>query len=73
MKTEIKIAKTVGSIIRKARKAQGLTQTQLAGLTNTGVRLISELERGKPTIRLCLALKVAEGLGLKFKLEGPRG
>lgn len=39
----------LGHIIRDARKAQGLTQDQLAGMTGTGRRFISELENGKDT------------------------
>lgn len=63
----------LGAAIRRARKAQGLKQAELAGLCNTGLRFISELENGKPGCQLGLALKVAKSLGLKIRLEEPRG
>ncbi len=64
-------SKTLGAAIRRSRKAQGLTQAQLAGLCNTGLRFISDLENGKPRCQLGLALKVAKTLGLKIRLEDP--
>ena len=66
------LAKDLGSAIRRARKAQSLKQKDLAGLCNTGLRFIIELEAGKPTCRLELALKVAQAVGLKLSLEEPR-
>lgn len=66
-------AKDLGAAIRKARKAQGLKQKDVAGLCNTGVRFIVELEAGKPNCRLELALKVAQAVGLKLAVEDPRG
>ena len=39
----------IGSKVRELRKAQGVTQAQLAGLSNTGVRFIGDLESGKST------------------------
>jgi HTH-type transcriptional regulator/antitoxin HipB len=62
---------TFGQSIKSARKRQGLTQASLAGLCNTGTRFISELENGKTTCHLGLALKVAGHLGLVLRLEDP--
>ena len=56
----------IGVAIRKARKAHGLTQAALAGLAGTGVRFISELERGKPGVELCKVLDVLAVLGLRL-------
>lgn len=56
---------TWGQAIRKARKQQGLTQEQFAGLLGTGVRFVSDLERGKPTAQLGKALAAAQLLGLE--------
>ncbi len=42
----------IGSYVRQRRKANGLSQTQLAELAGVGVRFISDLENGKPTVRL---------------------
>lgn len=53
-----------GKIIRTKRKELGLTQTELAQLSGVGLRFISELERGKETIRLGYAIKIASNLGI---------
>lgn len=64
--------KSLGLLIRKERKAQGLTQEQLAGLTGVGVRFVRELEAGKDSCQIGRALKVAEALGLAVAI-GSRG
>lgn len=64
---KIKDSKIFGDVVRQARKKQGLTQTQLAGIANTSPRLIGELERGKPTIQLEKALKIAWMLGINIE------
>ena len=40
----------IGNKVREIRKAQGITQAQLAGLSNTGVRFIGDLESGKQPV-----------------------
>ena len=60
----------LGAAIRNARKAHGLTQSQLAGLAGTGLRFISELERGKPGAELGKVLDVLAVLGLRLQLAG---
>lgn len=46
----IQSAKDLGSAIRSERKHAGLTQKQLAQACRCGVRFISDLENGKPTV-----------------------
>jgi transcriptional regulator with XRE-family HTH domain len=46
----------IGLLIRKRRKEAGLTLKEAAGLANVGVRFLSELERGKPTLQIGLAI-----------------
>jgi y4mF family transcriptional regulator len=55
---------SIGAKIRSIRKAQGVSQETLAGLAGTGQRYISELERGKPTLRIKEMLKVLDALGV---------
>lgn len=43
-----------------------------AGLAGVGTRFLGDLERGKPTVRLGLALQVLERLGLEVRIA-PRG
>ncbi len=57
--------KTIGKLVRKSRKEQGLSQTEAAGYLNVGTRFLSDLENGKPTIQLEKALHVLSGLGFK--------
>lgn len=57
-------SKSLGLLIRRERKVQGLTQEQLAGLTGVGVRFVRELEAGKESCQLGRALRVADALGL---------
>ena len=62
----------LGAIIRAYRKHQRLTLTQVSGLTRLGVRFLSELERGKPTVELGKALYVINALGLDITLQPRR-
>jgi len=62
----------IASAIRAARRRHHLTQAQLAGLSGTGLRFISELERGKPSISLHKLLPVLAVLGLQLRVvEAP--
>lgn len=63
--------KTIGRLIRQARKEQGLTQAEAAGYLNVGTRFLSDLENGKPTVQLEKALHVLKGMGFKL-LAVPR-
>lgn len=55
--------------IRKERKLNKLTQTELAQLSKTGINFISQLERGKETLRLSSLLSVMKVLGLEFHIQ----
>ena len=57
--------KTIGDLVRKSRKDQGLTQAEAAGYLNVGTRFLSDLENGKPTVQLEKALHVLKGLGFE--------
>ena len=63
----------IGRIVRAARRAQGLRQDQLAGAAGVGVRFLSELERGKPTVRLEKMIAVLDALGCSLHVEMPSG
>jgi len=60
--------KEIGTLIKNTRKEQGLSQEDLAGLSNTGRRFISDLENGKPNIQTNKLLLVAAALGLSLFL-----
>ncbi len=69
----IQTSEDLGKAIRRQRKSDGLTLTETAGLTNVGVRFLSELENGKPTVRLDKLLHVLSALGLQLHLTPPAG
>jgi len=53
----------VGDYVRKRRIASSLSQKELGELAGVGTRLISELERGKPTLRMDVVNKVLRVFG----------
>ncbi|HEX5054345.1 MAG TPA: helix-turn-helix transcriptional regulator [Planctomycetota bacterium] len=57
---------SVGSFVRERRRAAGLTQHQLAELVGTGTRFISDLENGKPTLRLDAVNRVLAAFGKRL-------
>lgn len=64
---------TVGSFVRERRQANNLTQQELAELAGVGTRLVSELERGKPTLRMDAVNKVLRVFGQMLgRVEIPR-
>jgi y4mF family transcriptional regulator len=65
-------AKELGAIVRERRKDAGLTLKEAAGLAGVGIRFLSELERGKPTLQLGLVLEVLQLFGLELHV-GSRG
>lgn len=65
-------SKSFGLLIRTERKAQKLTQEQLAGLTGVGVRFVRELEAGKESCQIGRALQVAASLGLTISMGSRR-
>jgi len=63
MAEKLKTVEALGARIRAIRREQGISQEMLAGLAGTGQRYISELERGKETIRVREMLRVLDALG----------
>ena len=61
----------LGQKVRELRRAQKITQTQLAGLANTGIRFISDLENGKETCHIGKMLRVLETLGVDMLIRSP--
>lgn len=68
----ISSAEELGHCVRAQRKAQGATQAEFASLCGVGIRFISELENGKPTMELGKVLQVLKCLGLEVSVR-PRG
>jgi len=62
----------LGRCVRARRKEQDATQAEFAALCGVGVRFISDLENGKPTMELGKVLQVIKCLGLELSIR-PRG
>lgn len=62
-------ATDLGKIVRSRRKERGLTQAELAALCNTGIRFISGLENGKPTMQIEMILETVSMLALNEMIE----
>ena len=69
----ITTAAELGELIRRERKSQGMTQSELAGACGTGVRFIVDLEKGKETCALGKALLVVKMLGIKMEIQTNTG
>jgi len=67
----INSSKMLGRRIRQLRREQGVTQAQLAGLANTGIRFVSDLENGKETCQLGKMLRVLSTLGVDLDIRSP--
>lgn len=70
-KSMVKItdALQVGQLVRQRRKAAGMTLAEAAAMSGVGVRFLSELERGKPTLQIGLAIRVLQVFGLDLHVE----
>ena len=64
--TKIDSAKEIGQIVRQRRKLAGLTLKDAAGMAGVGIRFLSELERGKPTLQIGMAIEVLKLFGLEL-------
>jgi len=62
--------KQLGQLVRKFRKAQGLTQEQLAAACGVGTRFIRELEQGKESCHMGKSMQVVGMLGMQILIDG---
>jgi y4mF family transcriptional regulator len=58
-------SKNFGELVKQRRKKLGMNQADVALVSGTGVRFISDLENGKPSCELGKALKVLGNLGIE--------
>jgi len=66
-------SKSIGDIVKKARKSWRVTQKDLALTSGTGLRFIVELEQGKTTCQIGKVLTVLHTLGITMQLGLPAG
>jgi len=60
---------TLGAQLRSRRRELGLSQEDVAAVIGVNRRVIGELEHGKPTVQLQIALEVSRALGLDLELR----
>ena len=72
MKEKVASPTDIGRMVRKKRKADGLTIVEAAALCNVGYRFFSNIENGKSTAHIGKVLQVLSCLGLEIAI-GPRG
>ena len=58
-------------ILRKHRKAAGLSQLQLADMAGVGKTAVFDLEKGKETVQLDTLRKILTVLNIKVQLISP--
>jgi y4mF family transcriptional regulator len=58
----------LAQIIKTKRKAEGLTQKDIALSTGIGLRYISDLENAKQTCEIGKAFQILEALGIKLQV-----
>lgn len=59
----------LGAALRARRKALRLSQSAVADAIDVNRRVVGELERGKGTVRLEIALAAARAVGLDVELR----
>lgn len=60
----IRLVNYLGKAIQETRKKKNMRQSDLADITGTSVKFISDVERGKETIQMDKAMVLLRALGL---------
>jgi len=63
--------KILATVIKKHRKAAGLSQLQLAEMAGVGKTVVFDIEKGKETIQLDTLRKIMSVLNIKVQLTSP--
>ena len=66
---QIKDLETLSALVKKTRKEQNLTQSDLAAACGVGVRYIVDLERAKESCQIGKALKIVRMLGIELEAK----
>ncbi len=60
-------------LLTEARKAQGISQRELAELAGVGETVVYKLESGRTDVTLSSFISVLTGLGFELKCHSPLG
>ena len=69
MHTLVQSPTALGRALRDARRRQGLTQQQLAGLTGVAQPTVSNVERGAKRVSVDTILRLSAALNLELVLQ----
>lgn len=64
-------AATLGRVVRKTRRAAGLTQIELAELAGVGKSAVFDIEKGKENVQLSTLLRVLRVLHIELAIKAP--
>jgi HTH-type transcriptional regulator / antitoxin HipB len=64
-------SKVLATIVKKHRKAAGLSQLRLAEMSGVGKTAVFDIEKGKETIQLDTLRKILAVLNIKVQLTSP--
>ena len=68
------LSNQIADRLRRARKALGLTQIELARRAEVSTRLVAEVERGeRKNVSLATMLRILAEVGVSVRLSGPVG
>ncbi|MCF6246825.1 MAG: helix-turn-helix domain-containing protein [Desulfobacula sp.] len=62
----VRLVKYLGKAIQETKKKKKMMQSDLADITGTSVKFISDVERGKETIQMDKTFVLLRALGLKL-------
>lgn len=66
----IRSLRQAGAVLQAVRRAQGLSQKQLADRTRTAQSTISDVENGVVSVSLDVYLRLLEALGAELSVTG---
>jgi len=70
MRTNGSSAEVIGTRVRERRRDLGLSQLDLAAIASVSQKFLSDLENGKPTVRLDAVDRVLRAVGLRVEVVG---
>jgi transcriptional regulator with XRE-family HTH domain len=73
MKITVHTVADLGLALRATRKASQVRLDDLAGIAGVSKQFVSDVERGKPTVQMGLALRLLEEMGLSIEVDIPPG
>jgi y4mF family transcriptional regulator len=59
----------IAELVRTERRRQGMDQRTLALVADVGVRTVHKIEKGEPTVRLDVLMRVVRALGFDIDIR----